>query len=673
MELHATAGRPTGTSDVLAQFLRAFGVSAIPEGHDERVATYRTLLASRRVLIVLDDAADEAQIRALLPASPACGVLVTARLRLPGIAGVHHLPPLAPLSRTAATDLFLRVCGNSGIDLRHDLDAVQRVVGLCDGLPLALRIAGALRVHDHPQPTAELADRLAMRGPEALTYRELSVARTIGAGFERLDEAARRLFEQLGLLRLPSFARWTAVALHDGTADEAAAALSRLAATYMLELAEPGVRYRFHDLTRDFAVRQAEHEYARPADRREQIARVYGALLTLTRRGHARLYGGDFEVVHSPRPDWQAPDAVLADVDRDPLDWFERERLNIRAAVGHCAESGLTDICWDLAISAHEFYTLRGYFDDWYATHQVALQACREAGDQLGEGLVLACLGQPALAASRREGVSGPAELECAVSLLTAAGDRHGEAIALRTLANALRRRGQLTRPLKLFQEALGRYEDSGDTVGRWQTLRYIGQALLELDRYDEALLSLQAAAGVAHELGKRRLIAQTGYWTGQARLAVGDLEGARAAFGSVREMYAEPASTGHAYAILGLAWVALRAGQLSDAEKHLMLAADLAREGADAGLEGRAHLAAAELRAARGQSAEQIRALEQAVACFAGYGAVYLQARALFMLSKAHQEAGDDVAARAARTCVADLYDEMGLPEEDRIHRELS
>ena len=670
MELRATTDQPAEPGEALAQFLRALGAAAVPETRAERVATYRTLLASRRVLVVLDDVADEAQIRDLIPASPACGVLVTSRRRLPEIDGAHHLPPLSPLPPAAATELFLRVADNSGIDLRGELDRVGRVVALCGGLPLALRIAGALRVQDHPQPTDELASRLAEQGAEGFTYGELSVARTIGAGFDRLDPEARRLFLEFGLLRLPGFARWTAAALHGGSPAAAAAALSQLSARHMLEVGEPEGYYRFHDLTRTWAARRARAELGEQ-ERRAVLDRAYGGLLTLTRRAHAALYGGDFEVIHSAAPDWEAPSAVLAEVDRDPLEWFERERLNISAAVTHCADAGLTGICWDLAVSSHEFYTVAGYFDDWQATHATALRACQAAGDQRGEGIVLTMLGQPALAASRRDGVSGPAELARAADLLAGCHDEHGQAIALRTLANALLRRGQLVRPLKLFREALGGYEASGDTVGRWQTLRYIGQALLELGQDEEALSRLEAAQRLAGELGWPRLIAQSMYWLGRARLAVGDLDGARSAFTEMLGRYTEPGSTGHAYAILGLALVALRLGQFADAEGDLLLAAELARDGADAGLEGRAHLAAAELAAARGQAPEQVAALEEAVACFAGAGAVYLQAHALFGLAAVREAAGDEAAARAARARIDDLYQEMGLPEEDRVHRD--
>jgi len=181
----STAGAPGAhidTGEVLAQFLRALGVPRVPEAVAERLATYRTWLASRRVLIVLDDASDGTQVGDLVPAGAGCAVLVTARQRLPEIAGAHHVAPLEPLNRAEATALFLRVVADAGLTLENEQAGVDRVVELCGGLPLALRIAGALRVQNHPRPTAELASRLARQGPAAFAYGELNVARAIGGG-----------------------------------------------------------------------------------------------------------------------------------------------------------------------------------------------------------------------------------------------------------------------------------------------------------------------------------------------------------------------------------------------------------------------------------------------------------------------------------------------------------
>jgi DNA-binding SARP family transcriptional activator/tetratricopeptide (TPR) repeat protein len=673
LELHGTAGGAVearlDTAEVLAQFLRALGAAVVPETKAERLSAYRTLLAGRRVLVVLDDAADGAQAAELVPASPGCAVLVTARQRLPEIGGAHHVAPLEPLSRADAAELFVRVVRDAGISLETDLSAADRVVALCGGLPLALRIAGALRVHDHPRPTAELAERLARQGPEGFAYGELSVARTIGAGFERLDDAARRLFLGLGLLPLTGFGLWTAAALLDSDDVDAAAPLSQLAASFMIESGGSGTRYRFHDLTRQYARRRAMAGY--PGDGGAVPGQVYRALLTLVRRAHAGLYGGDFEVVHSDVPDWDAPPGVLAEASASPLEWFEQERANIRAAVEHCAALGLADMCWDLAVSAHEFYGIGGYFDDWAATHAVALDACRKAGDRRGEGIVLACRNQPALVASRRaDGESGLAELERAARLLADCGDRHGQAIALRTLANALRRQGHLARPLALFGEALAGYTEAGDAVGRWQTLRFIGQAHLDRGDHQAALDMLEQAGAVADQLGRARLIGQSRYWLGQARLALGDVDAAQAAFEGVYEVFGDGGGVGRAYALHGMGEVACRRGAYGVAEGYLAEAADLARDGADAVLEGRVELSLAALHGARGHAAGQAAALERAAAVFAVCGMAYLEVRALAGLAGLMQERGDAAAARAAWSRVRGLYQAAGVPGGDRIYR---
>lgn len=673
MELRSGAG-PAGTDsavdsgELAAHVLRAFGAQRVPEAKAERLAEYRTLLAARRVLIVLDDAADGSQVDDLAPASPGCAVLVTARQRLPEINGAHHVAPLEPLDHDDATELFLRVVHDAKVGIDDDADAVDRVVGLCAGLPLALRIAGALRVHDDPQPTAELADRLARQGPDAFAYGRLSLVRTIGAGFERLDAPARQLFLGFGLLSLSTFGLWTAAALLDD-AEAGAAALSWLASSFMIESVQRQLRYRFHDLTRDYARGLALAEYR--GDRDLVAVAAYRALLTLVRRAHASLYGGDFEVVHSDVADWNAPPSALAEVTADPLGWFEKERLNIRAAVAHCADLGRADLCWDLAVSAHEFYTIRGYFDDWYATHTVALDACRKARDMRGEGIVLACLNQPAIVSSRRiDSVSAIAGLERAARLLAEAGDQHGQAITLRTLAHALRRQGHLTRPLALFDDVLAQYTASGDQVGRWQTLRFIGQTYLDRGDYAKALRALEAAESIAAELGRNRLIAQTRYWIGQACLAVGDTDGAQVALDSVADTYADDTGVAHAYARHGLGQIAWRLGTYGVASQHLAVALERAHECADAVLEGRVWLSIAALRRVRGQSGHYVAALRQAVSVSAESGAARLEARALAEFAQVMTEQGDLAAAEVAWGRIDSLYDAAGLPVRDRIHQ---
>jgi len=670
VELHGTTGDAMATNEILGQLLHAFGVPRIPDTTAERLAVYRTVLASRRMLIVLDDAADGAQVSELLPAGPGCAVVVTARRRMPEVCGAHHLPPLRPLDQEHATELFMRVVRDAGIHLDSDAAGTGQVVALCAGLPLAVRIAAALQVHDYPRSAMELANRLARQGPAAFVYRDLSIARTIGVGFEQLDAVAQQLFLELGLLRLTGFGLWTVAALLDGAgADAAATAMSQLAAGFMVESMDADMRYRFHELTREYARHRALTELS--ASQTEAPGKVYLALLTLVRRAHADLYGSDFEVVHSAVPDWGAPPEVLAEIDAAPLDWFERERLNIRAAVEHCASLGLVSICWDLAVSTHEFYTIRGYFDDWYVTHTIALRACRAANDRLGVGIVLVCLNQSALLASRRSStVSGLLELRQAVDLLAESGDRHGEAIALRALANAMRGRGRLTDALELFNAAAEHYKASGDMAGQCQALRFIGQTHLNLGNPGPALHSLRIAESIAATFKGPRLLAQVHYWIGQACLAGSDLRGAQAAFDAVFDVFCDDTGIGHAYALHGLGDLAWRQGRFGVAHQHLSIAAELANDGADTVLEGRVWLSIAALCRAQGQAEDQLVALRNAVATFSECSATYLEVRALAELAEASAEHGVMAEAAAAWTRIARLYADAELPESDRVHR---
>ncbi|HZN17872.1 MAG TPA: BTAD domain-containing putative transcriptional regulator [Micromonosporaceae bacterium] len=676
VDLRGTAADPAESIEVLAQLLRAFGVTELPQTRDERAGLCRSLLADRRVLLVLDDARDEEQVRDLVPGNPACAVLVTARQRLPGIDGAHHVPTLPPLDEQAATELFGRVVRHAGIDPGAEAEATRRVVALCAGLPLALRIAGALRARDPDRSTAELAKRLANQPLDTFVYGDRSVERSIGAGFDRLDPAARRLFLALGLLQLPDIALWTAAAVLDRAdaepADgEPADALLRLARCHMIQPVDGGIRYRLHDLTREYARRRGERDLPEP-DRRAIPARAHAALLTLARRAHRAIYGGDVEVVHSTVPDHPVPPAVLADLDDAPLDWYEAERLNLRAAVRHTAELDLTGTCWDLAVSAHEFYSIRGYLDDWYATHMTALEACRRAGDERGEAVVTMILAQPSLVASRGADLPGPDELAWAARVLDRLGDGHGQAIALRALANCLRRRGQFEQALATFARAQRLYEACGDEVGAWQALRYVGQTHLDLGQHDEALRILRKAQESAGTAGWPRLLAQNAYWIGRAHLARGEVDEAERRFRYVLDTVGHVDATGRAYATHGLGDVARLTGDWNEADRHLATASELACQAGDNVLEGRVQLSLAALHRACGAPARTAAALTRAASLFEAHDAAYLRATALSALGQAHAELGRPDEARAAWTTAFGLYTEMGLPEADQVRDRL-
>jgi DNA-binding SARP family transcriptional activator len=676
LELRDATGEPVDASEALAHALRALDVR-VPESRAERARALRTELARRQMLIVLDDAHDENQVRDLVPGSGSSAVIITTNHDLPGLEGAYTLRTLVELTAAESLDLYRDLTRANRFDPDADDAALtERLLALCDGLPLAISVVAALRVRDRARPIADLADRVERMGPVALEYDNRSVARSIGASLERLDDDAQALFIGLGRVHLAEIGAWTAWAVLDAGPDadqsgpDVYGALSQLLASNVLIADTPG-RYRLHALTRRYAAWRAEQ--TGPDDGVAQ--RVYRAKLTLVRRAHRGLYGGgDYEVVHSAVPDWPAAPALLAELARDPLAWFDRARANIRAAVQHCAELGHHELAWDLAVSSHEYYTVAGQHDDWYDTHTKALAACRAAGDLRGEAVLLISLGQPALVASRRNDTFSLAELRRAAEILREHGDDHGRAIALRTLGNALRREGRLDEPLRLFAEALELYGRSDDAVGRWQTQRFIGQTYLDLGDHEEAVKVLGEALDVATRLGSPRLQAQSHYWLGQAYLATAHpspdvrLEDAQASFRDMLALIGEAPSLGRGYALHGLGEVARRRGALPEAQAMLAESATLAREGRDAGLEGRVHLAVAGLRHSQGRPEEQLAALAEAVACFASGDNRFLELAALAATSRAHPAGSTE--SQLAWQRVEARYSELDLPPADRVHR---
>jgi tetratricopeptide (TPR) repeat protein len=287
-------------------------------------------------------------------------------------------------------------------------------------------------------------------------------------------------------------------------------------------------------------------------------------------------------------------------------------------------------LAWDLAVSTHEFYNLQGYLDDWQETHLHVLAACRQAGDRRGEAAILTVLGQPAITASRRPGVSDVPDLERAVALFEAENDQHGLAIARRTLGNALRRDGEFSRAADELRAASRGFEACADAVGQWQALRCIGQTHLDLNEYQDAVRDLSRAADLAAQIRLPRLIGQSAYWLGRAHLQAGDLSQARDQFAIVLTAVGETDPIGRAYAYLGLGEVAAaEPNGANEADQHLREALELAEQGGDAVIEGRVlHAIALRHRAAREEAAAMI-SFERAIACFQDAHAHYLEQRA--------------------------------------------
>ncbi|MCK2215382.1 NB-ARC domain-containing protein [Actinomadura sp. ATCC 31491] len=278
VDLHGLDPRPADPADVLGRFLRALGVdpAAVPPGVEQRAEMYRGLLAGRRVAVVLDGAAGEAQVEPLLPGTPGCAVVATSRLRLVGLPGAR-LWELGLLSPADALDLLRRVAGHQRVECEPEPSAA--LAGLCGGLPLALRIA-ATRLAARPHwPVGHLAARLAdpRSRLDALSHGTADVRATLAAGYRLLDGTARRLFRLLGLVGPAPFPASVAAALLEVDVPAAHDVLAALVDVCLLDVTAPdgpdGAGFGMHELTWVYARERAEAEEP-PAARAAALARA---------------------------------------------------------------------------------------------------------------------------------------------------------------------------------------------------------------------------------------------------------------------------------------------------------------------------------------------------------------------------------------------------------------
>jgi NB-ARC domain-containing protein len=257
---------------VLGRFLRALGVpaSAVPVDEHERAELYRSLLAERRFLVVLDDARDEEQVMPLLPGTGTCGVIVTSRVRLGALSGPHRVE-LGEFPDTDGAVLLRKIAGDRMTAARPG--DVRALLRLSAGLPLALRIAGSLLVARPHYQVADLIVQLddARHRLDGLNYRGLELRASFALSYQGLRPGARRLFRLLGLLEVPDFSVWGAAAVLDTEPAIAQRLLDELVDVHLLDVVttpQGQVRYLFHDLIRVYARERVENEDA--ADTRKK-------------------------------------------------------------------------------------------------------------------------------------------------------------------------------------------------------------------------------------------------------------------------------------------------------------------------------------------------------------------------------------------------------------------
>ena len=466
---------------MLAGFLHALAVAAeaVPQTLGERAALYRSLLAGKKALIVLDNAASEEQVRPLLPGSRTCAVLITSRAELAGLEEAEPLP-LEVMEPDAAVELLGRVAGPGR--LAGQSATAEEIVHLCGYLPLAVRIAGAkLRLKRHWRP-AMLAERLAdeRRRLAELTVRDREVRASFDLSYQELDPVTARAFRHLGSLTGPDIAAPVTAALLDSDPAAAEGLLEQLVDAQLLDPAGEG-RFRFHDLLRLFAQERLEAEET-PADQEAALERAWNWYLNAAEAADALIGGSE---------------AAAA------IGWLEAERANVVAAIEQTHAAKRWELTWQMSTVFMQFYLLRGYWVDWQHTHELAVDATRRAGNRLGEATTLGNLG--IVYRSQGRWAEAIDHYEQALAIFHDLGNRLGEAQALANLGPVYRSQGRWAEAIDRLEQALAIFHDLGNRLGEATTLGNLGIVYRSQGRWAEAIDRVEQALAIFHDLGDRQ------------------------------------------------------------------------------------------------------------------------------------------------------------------------
>ncbi|WP_158920216.1 tetratricopeptide repeat protein [Streptomyces sp. NBRC 109706] len=507
--LHGYAApAPTPPEVVLGRFLEDLGVptAQVPVAPERRESLFRSLLADRRMLIILDNAVDSTQVRPLLPGTSRSLALVTSRDDLTSLVTQQDAVRVrvATLPASDAVEL-LRVTtvddrpGDRVADLRE-------LALMCSGLPLALRIAAERAAGWPALPLGELVDELRdetarlsvlTADPEYGTQQEVDAVRSVFEwSYRALPEEAARLFRLLALHPGNEFGLPLAASLAGREPSRVRALLEILVRAHLLRR-RPGGRYEFHDLTKAYAgerTRREESEGERSAVV-ERCAAWYLHTVDAAQRSIA------------PHDSWPMDDRVPAPNGtlhfagyQDASQWYQAEATNLVDCTRAAADAGLPATAWRLAVAARAIHMHQNTFDAWRTTALVAVDAARTAGEEDGEAEALESLGKVAFQAMRLDEAE-----EChraALAIRRRVGDRRGMAVSINALGLLGLRRRQLAEARAHFTEALGLFRELGDR--RWSTLlrSNLAEALCELGRGEEAVALIEPALTDFRELG---------------------------------------------------------------------------------------------------------------------------------------------------------------------------
>ncbi|WP_051793210.1 BTAD domain-containing putative transcriptional regulator [Kibdelosporangium aridum] len=499
LDLAGTADVPRDPAMMLAELLRALGVSdaVMPDGLHERAALYRSTLAGRQMLVLLDDAAGAHQVRPLLPPSGGCAALVTSRHLLADLTSAHHVE-LDVLPSDDARELLAGIVGRARVN--REPEQAAAIVELCGHLPLAIRIAGARLASRQAWTLQVLQDRLEdeSRRLRELRVGDLDIRANFDLSVRMVPDDSARAFRLMGLLGAETLPGWVIGALIDQhDADDVLDALVDANLVRLMDTDNVGQpRYRLHDLLRTYAAKAAEEHYSLD-ERRAAVQRVLAAWLALAEQARDLFYPSLFEPTPGTAPRWKPDYAVV-----DPVAWFDVERGRLLHAIQLAVDWDLDELAWELAVAAVPYYDHRSLYQDWTRSHRVALAATRAAGNSHGEAVLLHGLGQVHI--YRDEDAKALRSLKRSLEVHRETGDKRGMALALAGLATMRRVHGNYDLALGDACTALNLFVEVGHRHAEAQLRSAIGLIQLEQGNLDDARDWIDSGLRVARELRDR-------------------------------------------------------------------------------------------------------------------------------------------------------------------------
>jgi DNA-binding SARP family transcriptional activator/tetratricopeptide (TPR) repeat protein len=531
-------GQPAEPAEAVRGFLAGLGVAPaqIPHEVPAQVALYRSLLAGKRVLVVLDNARDPSQVRPLLPGSPGCLTIVTSRSDLAGLVAAEGACPVSLdlLSPAEAGELLARRLGEARVT--REPAAVSEIIERCARLPLALSIAAARAAARPGFPLAVIAAGL--RGAATLDpFGGTDLATDVRAVFSwsrrLLSEDAARLFALLGLHPGPDISVRAAASLATVPPGRAEALLAELAEAHLLSEHRPD-RYTAHDLLRAYAAEQAQSLV--PDDARVASHRMFGHYLH-TAYTAARLLKPERDPIDlaEAAPGTMAEDLTTPD---SALAWFTAEHHVLLACISASAAAGLDRHAWQLAWTMKTYLFRRGYWHEQVMTERAAADAAGRDGDLRGRATALFSLAEACERLNRAD--EAESHYREALEAFAAAGDLSGEADTCIGLAGLADQQHRPADALRYARRALDTFRLAGDPIGQALALSGVGWSHALLGEYHQALAFCQDALALMPELGLREGEAGTWNSLGYAHQGLADYRQAAICYQRALGLYRE-------------------------------------------------------------------------------------------------------------------------------------